>query len=418
MTSTELPKDETTPQLSMDEQMRMIYAIMTQPFAEAELATAMASPQPQDMLEDLVVHQPVRKFGEFYAIQTRDDIRYVTKHPQVEQGFKYLGSNRPAIPLGLDGTKHKLYRRLLDPVFTAERVAPLADRVREQANSLIDDFIREGEVEAVSRWCEPLPSRIFLSIMGLPMEDLDRFLRFVRLSLAEDPSTIGLSADEFAVVRSEEATWLQGYFTRELDERERAAEQKDDIIGWLLAAEVEGQRLSREELLDILGLLMVAGLDTVASSLACFLSYLARHPEDRTKLVQDPALITSAVEELLRFESPVTQGQRIARADLQLPSGATIPAGSWMQINWHTANLDPKAFEEPLKVDFERKPNPHLAFAAGFHRCLGSHLARLELQIALQVWHERIPDYQLQAGKPLTYGGNPRKPHELWLTWS
>ncbi|WP_448625030.1 cytochrome P450 [Geodermatophilus sp. URMC 64] len=418
MTSTELPKDEATPQLSMDEQMRMIYAIMTQPFAEAELAAAMASPQPQDMLRDLVVHQPVRKIGDFYAIQTRDDIRYVTKHPQVEQGFKYLGSDRPAIPLGLDGAEHKKYRRLLEPVFTAARVAPLADRVREQANSLIDDFINEGQVEAISRWCEPLPSTIFLSIMGLPMDDVSDFLRFKRVSLAAEPSMVGLSADEFATLRSEAVAWIQAYFTRELDEREKTTEQKEDIIGWLLAAEVDGHRLSREEMLDILGLFMVAGLDTVASSLACFLSYLARHPEDRTKLVQNPELITSAVEELLRFESPVLQGQRIARADLDLPSGTTIPAGSWMQINWHTANLDPKAFEEPLRVDFERKPNPHIAFAAGFHRCLGSHLARLELQTALQVWHERVPDYQLQAGKPLTYSGNPRAPHELWLTLS
>jgi cytochrome P450 len=180
---------------------------------------------------------------------------------------------------------------------------------------------------------------------------------------------------------------------------------------------VEGERLPREDLLDILGLLMIAGLDTVAASLACFLSHLARHPDERRRLVADPSLWPSAIEELLRFESPVTDGGRIALADLELPSGEHIAAGSRMGISWHAANLDPDVFGDPLEVDFDRAPNPHIGFASGFHRCLGSHLARMEMHVALDVWHQRIPDYEIAPGSDLTYSGNPRAPHHLTLTW-
>ena len=121
---------------------------------------------------------------------------------------------------------------------------------------------------------------------------------------------------------------------------------------------MEGERLPREDLLDILGLLMIAGLDTVAASLACFLSYLARHPDDRRRLVADPSLWPSAIEELMRYESPVTDGGRIALADLELPSGEHVAAGTKMGISWHAANLDPDAFDDPLTVDFDARPEP------------------------------------------------------------
>jgi cytochrome P450 len=119
----------------------------------------------------------------------------------------------------------------------------------------------------------------------------------------------------------------------------------------------------------------------------------------------------------MRYESPVTDGGRIALADLELPSGERIAAGSRIGISWHAANLDPEFFADPLQVDFERVPNPHIGFASGFHRCLGSHLARMEMHVALEAWHERIPDYEIVAGSDLTYSGNPRAPHHLTLTW-
>ena len=155
----------------------------------------------------------------------------------------------------------------------------------------------------------------------------------------------------------------------------------------------------------------------MAASLACFLSYFARHPEQRARMVADPAGWPSAVEELMRFESPVTDGGRIALEDLDLPSGETVSAGTIMGMSWSAADLDPKYFPDPLTVDLGRSPNPHIGFASGFHRCLGSHLARMEMVVALEVWHARIPDYRIKPGTELVYSGNPRAPHTFPLVW-
>ena len=133
--------------------------------------------------------------------------------------------------------------------------------------------------------------------------------------------------------------------------------------------------------------------------------------------MREPQRWPAAIEELMRYESPVTDGGRIALAGLELPSGERVAAGTYMAISWHAANLDPATFDEPLTVDFERAPNPHIAFASGFHRCLGSHLARMEMHVALDAWHRRIPDYEVTPGSDLAYSGNPRAPHHLSLSW-
>jgi cytochrome P450 len=386
------------------------------PFSDPEGAAARATAEPMAMYVARAARCPVERLEDDYVVLLRmADILYVNKHHDVEQASKYLGSSRPAIPLGLDGEEHRKYRRLLDPVFTAKRVAPLADNVRALADEMIDAFVGDREVAAYERWCEPLPSTIFLSILGLPLADLGDFLHFKSLTLGNEFAT--LPFDQAMARREEAVVWIHDYFNRLLDDRLGAADPGDDLLGWLLTTEVEGERLPREDLLDILGLLMIAGLDTVAASLACFLSHLARHPDERRRLVADPSLWPSAIEELLRFESPVTDGGRIALADLELPSGEHVAAGCRMGISWHAANLDPEFFTDPLRVDFGRAPNPHIAFASGFHRCLGSHLARMEMHVALEAWHRRIPDYEIAPGSDLTYSGNPRAPHHLTLTW-
>lgn len=385
--------------------------------AEPEIAAAIGSADPQAVFAELVTKRPVRDLGNgSYGLTRVADIRHVNSHHAVEQGLKFLGSNRPAIPLGLDGPDHRKYRRLLDPVFAPKRVAPLAGQVRQLAHDLIDKFADQGTANAYAAWCQPLPSIMFVSIMGLPLGQLDSFIHFkdVTLGIGIDPQ---MPMAEQMALRGEAVGWLQAYFNSDLDAREREAEPRDDMLSWLLTAEVEGDRLTRADILDILGLLMIAGLDTVTSSLACFLSYLARNPGHRAQLVANPELTRGAVEELMRFESPVTEGCRVAREDLTLPSGAHIPAGSWMHMSWSAANLDPAVFPDPLIVDFTRKPNPHLGFASGVHRCLGSHLARLEMEVALQAWHERIPDYSIAPGETLHYTGNPRAPHTLPLVW-
>jgi cytochrome P450 len=386
-------------------------------FGDEEGSKARASAEPQSMYVDRAARCPVvRNADGSVQLLRMEDMLWVNRSRDVEQASKYLGSNRKAIPLGLDGPEHTKYRRLLDPVFTARRIAPLETNVRELANSLIDTFIDEGEVNVNKLWCQPLPSTIFISILGLPRDHLDDFMRFKNMTLGIGfPKDI--SMEEMMHLRMEAVEWLQAYFNDSLDTREASGDPGDDMIGWLMTTEVEGDRLTRENLLDILGLLMIAGLDTVAASLACMLSYFARHPDDRARVVANPALWPDAVEELMRFESPVTDGGRIAMKDLVLPTGEEISAGTHMGISWSAANVDPDFFPDPLSVDFGRKPNPHIAFASGFHRCLGSHLARMELRVALEAFHRRIPDFRIKPGVELEYSGNPRTPLNLELVW-
>jgi cytochrome P450 len=406
----------TPTQADIQQNQARYYEVVVRATGEPGIAAAVSRPDPQVAFADLAAKCPVRDLGDgIYGLTRVEDIRYVNTHPAVEQGLKYLGSDRPAIPLGLDGPEHRKYRRLLDPVFAPKRVAPLAGQVRQLAHDLIDKFAAAGSVEAYAAWCQPLPSMMFLSMMGLPLDQLDNFIHFKDLSLDIGDPTMPL--EDRLARRAEAVTWLQDYFTSDLDAREREAKPRDDMIGWLSTAEVEGYRLTRTDVLDILGLLMIAGLDTVTSSIACFLSYFARHPEDRARIVAEPELTRGAVEELMRFESPVTEGSRVTREDLTLPSGARIPAGSWIHMSWSAANLDPVVFPDPLTVDFTRRPNPHLGFASGVHRCLGSHLARMEMEVAIKAWHERIPDYSIAPGESLVYSGNPRAPHHLPLVW-
>lgn len=387
-------------------------------WTEPDRAAARASSEPMQMYLDLQAKAPIVRNSDVgqVTLLRMEDILYVNKHRDVEQASKFLGSSRPAIPLGLDGPEHTKYRRLLDPVFTAKRVAPLAESVRVLAHELIDDFIDDGEVDAYMVWCEQLPSRIFLRIMGLPEEDLPGFLNFKNLTLSNEV-TEEITVEERARRRAEAVVWIHKYFNDDLDRREKSGDPGDNMLGWLITTEVDGHKLNREEILDILGLLIIAGLDTVAASLADFLSYFARFPEQRQKMLDDPSLWPSAVEELMRYESPVTDGGRIALTDLELPSGEKIDAGTLMHISWHSANLDPAYFPDPLKVDLTRSPNKHIGFASGWHRCLGSHLARMEMVVAMQAWHERIPNYRIKDGVELVYSGNPRAPHHFPLVW-
>ena len=187
----------------------------------------------------------------------------------------------------------------------------------------------------------------------------------------------------------------------------------------LVTVEVDGERLTREEILDICFLFLIAGLDTVSDSLTCFYAFLANHPEHRRQLVDDPARIPGAVEELLRWESPVPSGvPRIATRDTELPNGAKVTAGTAVMVSYGAANVDPAEFPDAFDVRFDRQTNRHIAFGAGVHRCLGSHLARRELRIALREWHRRIPDYSIKPGhEELVYPPGLRSVQNLTLVW-
>jgi cytochrome P450 len=208
------------------------------------------------------------------------------------------------------------------------------------------------------------------------------------------------------------------YFGALIDERTR--KPADDIITRFLAAEIDGEKLTREDILDICFLFLIAGLDTVGDTLTCSYAFLATHPEHRQMIVDNPAIIPTAVEELLRWESPVPSGTpRLAVCPVDLPHGQHVDDGTMVMPNFGAANVDPDTFDDPMDVRFDRDPNPHIAFGGGVHRCLGSHLARRELRVTLREWHRRIPDYRIKPGhEKLEYPPGLRHVKDLTLSWA
>ena len=322
-----------------------------------------------------------------------------------------LGGHHVAIPLELNGAEHTKWRKLLDPVFAPRKIASLESRVRQRANELTDEFIEKGSVDAYVAWCDPLPSSIFLSIMGIPASEREHFVGFKNVIIPEN-SFFPPSPEAREAAFNDCEAW----FAAEFDRREKSGDLGDDVIGWLMNTAVDGRPINRDELHGICNLLMIAGLDTVAASLSCLLANLARNPERRAFLISNPERWPQAIEELMRFESPVTQGFRHVVEDVELPSG-TLRAGTNAVVWWAAANVDPGAFEDPLSIQLDRSPNPHICFASGWHRCLGSHLARMEIRVAMDVWHSRIPNYRIPEGVELSYSVNPRAPHHLPLEW-
>ncbi|HET9732308.1 MAG TPA: cytochrome P450 [Acidimicrobiales bacterium] len=312
-----------------------------------------------------------------------------------------LQTERKVIPLMIDPPDHRKYRKILDPLFTPHRVRPMEEPVTELANGLIDGFIDRPEIDFAREFSVPFPSQVFLTLFGLPLEQLPQFLAWKDGAIR--PHVVlkkPIGDPEVTAYQQSTADDIYGYFAALLDER--ADVRRDDLLSHFLDAEVEGDRLSRNEILDICFTFLIAGLDTVSASLECFFAYLARHPDHRRQITDHPEVIPSAVEELLRWETPVMGVLRMAREDTEI-DGCPVKAGDFVHPMVGAANLDEAEFPDAATVKLDREPNRHLSFGGGHHRCLGSHLARLELRVALREWHRRIPDYDVAPGVELQY---------------
>jgi cytochrome P450 len=373
----------------------------------------LADPQPkyQALMEMGGVVTPAEGFT---IVATRAAVDEVLRDPGTftSRDIVQLGNVRPLIPLSVDPPEHKKYRRILDPLFAPKRMDEIEDDVASRVNHFIDAFIDRGSCNFTEELAVPFPSAVFLGLMGLPWEELDTLLRLKDGIMR--PGGGGLSPDEELQFRAETGTEIYAYFNAILDERQRQPEE--DILTGFLGAEVGGERLTREEILDICFLFLIAGLDTVTDSLTCFFAYLSRHPEHRQQIVDNPSVIPKAVEEMLRWETPVAGTARLATAD-SVVTGCPVAAGNIVFVSIGAANVDPSEFEDAMDVRFDREVNRHLAFGGGVHRCLGSHLARRELRIALREWHRRIPDYGLKPGIELEYPPGLRMVQNLELVW-
>lgn len=343
----------------------------------------------------------------------REEVEFTLRHPEVFSSAMEavdLGQNRPLIPLQVDPPDHVKYRRLLDPMFAPRQMARIEGDIIVMVNDLIDRFIDRGECEFAAEFAVPLPSAVFLRLMGMPLSDLEMFLEMKDGILRPQ----GSSVEEVKAGQRRWAERIDSYFQSALEERTKTP--SDDLLSRLVNAEVAGDRLTQDEILGICFLLLIAGLDTVTDTLECDFAYLARHPEARAALVADPGLIPSAIEELLRWETPVTTVGRIAAIDTEL-GGCPIPKGTNVGVVLGAANTDNAAKVDAEVVDLARSPNRHLAFGGGVHRCLGSHLARVELRVALREWHRRIPDYHVAPGAVLAYSPGLRQIDRLPLVF-
>ena len=352
---------------------------------------------PQPLYAALRTDSPVLRIGDAVAVACRDEVAEVLRSPEIyssNMSATDLGNVRPLIPLQIDPPKHVRYRRILDPLFAPRVMAPLEEKVEGLVHALIDRFIDKGEVDLTAAFSIPLPSEVFLVLLGLPLSDLELFLE-LKDGIVRPP---GETMDEQNVVRQETGARIYEYFERVLDERE--VEPQDDLLTRFLSAEVDGVPLTRHEILDICYLFLIAGLDTVSATLECMFAYLAQNPEARARLSQEPESVHTAVEEMLRWETPVPGVVRIALEDAEL-GGCPVHKGDQVFVMLGSANTHGDGIDTAETIDLGREENRHLAFGGGVHRCLGSHLARLELRVALREFHRRIPEYELAPGTVL-----------------
>jgi cytochrome P450 len=335
---------------------------------------------------------------------------------RVEMG---LGNTRPLIPLNVDPPLHAKYRKLLDPLFAPRKMEAQEEDITRRVNGFIDSFIDRKECNFSDDFAELLPSSVFLGLMGLPEDQLDHFIHLRDGILHPDKINpdAGLDPEARRAVQATTGQEIYEYFGGVIADRRRSP--RDDVISGFLAAEIDGDRLSPDEILDILFLFLIAGLDTVSDSLTCFYAFLAQNADHRRQIVADPSVIPSAVEELLRWESPVPAGvPRVATEDTELPNGQRVSKGTAVVVSYGAANVDPAVFADGTDVRFDREENRHIAFGGGVHRCLGSHLARRELRVTLREWHRRIPDYRIKPGhEDLEYPPGLRHVTNLHLVW-
>ena len=333
------------------------------------------------------------RYGGFWFAVRYDDIHAIEQQPEtfaVSPGMLLppMGHVRPGIPIDIDPPMHGKYRRITLPAFTPQRIAEMEPMVRGIARGLLDEIGDVDEVDASKRFAVPVPMRVFCAVAGLPAEDSERLEDWI---------------DRIFYVRTHDyadteraAAECCAYLAERFEARRREP-PRDDLLGRLLTAEVDGRPLSEEELVDYGFVLLTAGLDTTAWVIRSGLWHLAQHPDDLARLVEQPELIPTAVEEFLRCLSSVQAMARTATEDVPL-DGHQVAEGDRVLIVFGAGNRDEAVFPDGDRIRIDRQPNPHMAFGVGIHRCLGSNLARRELRIAFEEFLARHPVFALAPG--------------------
>jgi len=309
-------------------------------------------------------------------------------------------------PIQLDPPEHMEFRKLMLPSFTPRSVAKWETMVREIAIGLVDGLVDRGSCDAAEAFTRHVPTTLMAKMLGVAPEDEELFLSLLR-RIVEDG---GKDPEDALAAALELGQYLVAAIER------HKLEPADDLIGLMLDAEVDGDRLDLEGITAASFLIVVAGIDTTYSVIGSALWHLAQNPEDRRRLIAEPDLMPVAVEEFLRFYAPAVLG-RVVTKDTDY-RGVKLAKDDLMLVCFPAANRDPEVFEDADKFIIDRPHNRHFAFGVGPHRCLGSSVARMEVRVALEEWLRRIPDFELDGPDPVSWATGPIwGPRELRLKW-
>lgn len=308
-----------------------------------------------------------------------------------------------APPISSDPPFHHEARRMLLPAFSPKAVAELEPFTRAYCHELLDAVEGRDVVDGAADYAQHIPVRVIAKMLGFPAEDADIFRDFIHNALE--------NVDLPPEVRMENFGRLDEYLTRQV--MDHVDNPRDDLTTFLLNAEMDGEPLNPDHVGGTIALLLIAGIDTTWSAIGASLWHLAGTPADRVRLASEPDIMPLAVEEFLRAYAPVTMA-RLVKEDFEF-NGCPMKANEWVLLPFPAANRDPEFFENPDEVVIDRLENRHAAFGLGIHRCAGSNLARMEMQVALEVWLERFGDrFTLDDPDAVTWsGGQVRGPRQL-----
>jgi cytochrome P450 len=351
-----------------------------------------------------------REKGSWVVTRYRDIKRVYTESDTFSNegaaGFQYLvGETWPMIPLAIDPPEHRKYRNFLDPWFSPKAVDAMEPKIRANANELIDGFSDRGACDFSYDFGRVFPVRIFLELMGLPFSKFEDFLTW-------EYSILHSGGDRGKVIFGVQSAL--DYLRTFIADTKRAP--RDDLASYIVNGRIEGRPLTDDEIIGMVFFLWVGGLDTVAATLSLIFRRLALFPEVQQHLRDDPGLIPNAVEEFLRVQ-PIVNSSRWAKKDTEL-CGVKIKAGDYVTCLNMAGNFDPEEFACPRELRLDRKPIRHFTLAGGPHRCMGSHLARRELRVALEEWLRRIPPFRLQPDADRTVFPGLIAAPSLPITWA
>jgi cytochrome P450 len=308
------------------------------------------------------------------------------------------------IPIEIDPPQHRKYRNIVDPLFSPKGVLKLEGLIRQRARDLLDDFADKGECEFTEAFGRPLPVSVFLDIMGLPQDMRDTFVEWaIDLLHGKDRESMGRAMKN-----------IVAYIKQAIAQKK--AHPDDGVVSRITHAAPDGIPLSDKEIFGFVIFLFIGGLDTVFATLNNIWLWLARNPDRVQEIIARPDDLDAIVEELLRRWS-VTFSGRVVAQDIEM-RGVQMKKGDRITCVLPACNFDPDVFPNPLEVDFDRPRRTILAFTVGVHSCMGSHLARLELKIALQEWLQRIPQFAVKQDAQIIYRpGGVVGPESVPLVW-